>query len=693
MKKLILLTAMLFLIQSLGFSQKKSNELRDSLFSVLTKESGNAAEVNTLNALAFEFRNNDPDTSIYFSGRAIALSTKLNDKTGTADAHLNISSAQVNLGNYVEAMKNTIRAIKIYDELLFSQKSGDSSKILKQKARAHTINGNIGFNQGNYPEALKNYFTSLKIREEIGDKTGVASVYNNIASLYVEEGNYPEALKIHLTALKIREELNDKDGIATSYNNIGNVYHGMHNYAEALKMHFAALKIRQEIGYKKGISDSYNNIGGVYNVEGKYPEALTNHLAALKIRVEIGDQQGLATSYNNIGSVFQQQNNYTEALKNYFAALKIAKEIGDKPHLSLVCVSIGSVYVKQRKHSEASIYLNKGLLYAKEINGLDYFKNAYAGIAELDISQGNFKQALEHYKLYVTYRDSLFNEENTKNAVQSRMQYEFDKKESIVKAAQEKKDIVAQQEIKQQRNIRNSTFAGLAVVLLFSMVVFRQRNKIAKEKKRSDQLVLDKEILIKEIHHRVKNNLEVISSLLELQSEGLDNEKAKIAVIEGQSRVQSIALIHHKLYRNDDISTVEFKSFVNDLYKQVSSVFKKPNTEIEFQIIASETQISIDTAVPIGLILNELLTNTFKYAVSKQKKNHIHIQLKATDKEGFNKIIYHDNGPGVPADFDIHKSTSLGMKVIHLLTKQLGGKLNFFNDNGSVFEIPFKMTS
>jgi two-component sensor histidine kinase len=227
--------------------------------------------------------------------------------------------------------------------------------------------------------------------------------------------------------------------------------------------------------------------------------------------------------------------------------------------------------------------------------------------------------------------------------------------------------------------------------ILLEQTVDSRTSELKKAKDHAEQLVDEKEMLIKEIHHRVKNNLEVISSLLELQSQGIHDDFAKAAVIEGQSRVQSIALIHHTLYRTDDVSSVEFKSFAGNLYKQVSGVFHKPGTEIDFAIDASETQIPIDTAVPIGLILNELLTNTFKYAVSSKKVNHIRLQLMPQATDGFGKIIYSDDGPGLPPGFNIQKSTSLGMKVIGLLTRQLGGRLHYYNDNGSIFEIPFRV--
>ncbi|MEO8149980.1 MAG: two-component regulator propeller domain-containing protein [Bacteroidia bacterium] len=218
--------------------------------------------------------------------------------------------------------------------------------------------------------------------------------------------------------------------------------------------------------------------------------------------------------------------------------------------------------------------------------------------------------------------------------------------------------------------------------------VEQRTEQLRMEKERAELLVTEKEMLMKEIHHRVKNNLEVISSLLELQTQRIPDEKAKAAIIESQSRVQSIALIHHKLYRNEDNTYVELKNFINDLFRQVEGVFKKQGTEVEFKMTADDLLVNTDTAVPLGLILNELLTNTFKYATFENKKNKIEIVLKNESDKNF-KLIYRDNGNGMPIDFNIQKSTSLGMKVIQLLTKQLGGKLNFYNDNGSVFEIPF----
>ena len=225
---------------------------------------------------------------------------------------------------------------------------------------------------------------------------------------------------------------------------MGNYYYKQGNYTKSLENHFEALKIKESLEDEKGIMASYNNIGSVYLLQNNYPDALENHLAALKIREEIGDKYGLASSYNKLGSLFLKLKNYSETKK----------------------------------------YLTNGLALAQEIGAMEYIEESYRGMAVLDSATGNWKDAYLHHKLFTLYRDSLVNEENTKKTVQTQMQYEFDKKETATKAEQDKKDI-------RQRNIRNSIGGGLAGALLFLVVVYRQRNKISKEKKRSDELLLN----------------------------------------------------------------------------------------------------------------------------------------------------------------------------------------------------------
>jgi two-component sensor histidine kinase/ligand-binding sensor domain-containing protein len=201
------------------------------------------------------------------------------------------------------------------------------------------------------------------------------------------------------------------------------------------------------------------------------------------------------------------------------------------------------------------------------------------------------------------------------------------------------------------------------------------------------ELLAEKDVLMKEIHHRVKNNLQVISGLLELQSKALDNEAAKDALREGRNRVRSIALIHQNLYQFENLSSIELKRFANDLCRQVESVFKEQN-KVVMNVKVPVLYLDIDSAVPLGLMLNELLSNSFKYAFNDGIAGEIDLEIH-TMGEGKYELIYSDNGPGLPANFDLTKATTLGMQLINDLSRQIGGKVKYEHKNGASFVINF----
>jgi len=197
-----------------------------------------------------------------------------------------------------------------------------------------------------------------------------------------------------------------------------------------------------------------------------------------------------------------------------------------------------------------------------------------------------------------------------------------------------------------------------------------------------------KEVLLKEIHHRVKNNLQVINSLLEMQNLRLENEVAKEALKDGQVRIMSIALIHQQLFQNENLSELSLQEFVSNLYQQIYLIYSEGKKKISFTMKGDDKYVDMETAVPLGLILNEIFTNSFKYAFTNSNKNYIKINFSCVEESFL--IVYHDSGKGMPPDFDYTKSKSLGMRLIHSLSKQINGKTEYINSNGeNLFKIQF----
>ncbi|MGM9511218.1 sensor histidine kinase [Larkinella sp. GY13] len=200
-------------------------------------------------------------------------------------------------------------------------------------------------------------------------------------------------------------------------------------------------------------------------------------------------------------------------------------------------------------------------------------------------------------------------------------------------------------------------------------------------------LLLEKDVLMKEIHHRVKNNLQVISGLLELQSKSLTDETAKDALRDGQNRVRSIALIHQNLYQFENLSTIDLKRFINDLCRQVQSVFQKQKP-VTIRIAVPDLHLDIDSAVPLGLILNELLSNSFKYAFSEGAAGEIQLEIRSLT-EGRYQLRYADDGPGLPPGFDLARASTLGLQLVNDLSRQIGGSVQYAMKNGAAFTIYF----
>ncbi|MFN0187242.1 MAG: adenylate/guanylate cyclase domain-containing protein [Bacteroidia bacterium] len=358
-------------------------------------------------------------------------------------------------------------------------------------ANANYCLGNIAMDKGDYLVALTNLNLSVKQNQEIANKEGLAACYNSIGIIYWNQGNYTKALESYFSSLKLMEEVGNKFGIAVLYGNIGIINVEQGNVLAAEKNYLSALKTFKEIRSKQGIATSYNNLGNVYADEGKHEKALQYYLDALTLQKEMKNDDGISISYNNIGEIYINLENLDEALKNLFEAVKYQTKIEDKEGMSGTLLNIGTAYFKKKNLIEAEKYLDQSLNLSKEIGSLDNLKFNYEALIKLDSAKGDFKNAFRHYKLYISTRDSLYNEENTRKSVQAQMQYDFDKKESLAKADQDKKDALAKKELQKQKLFRDGSIVVLTVVAFFAIVFFNQRNKIRNGKKRSDDLLLN----------------------------------------------------------------------------------------------------------------------------------------------------------------------------------------------------------
>lgn len=345
--------------------------------------------------------------------------------------------------------------------------------------------------QGDFTKGMEYVQKALVGNERIGNKQGISECEIVIGVLYDEQGNYPRALEHYNRALAIDEEIGNKEGMAMSLNNIGNLYNTQGNGEKALENYLRALAIDQELGVKQGIATELVNISQIYLAKGDTTLALKNLLDALEVNEEIGDLDGVASTLASIGAVYAAQGDPSRAMEYYEDVLELRENLGHKSGIARIEGSIGAQYIRQGQAKRALDHCKRSFDISEEIGALEVKVTACKCLYRAHKVLGNTAEALRHYEEMIEARDLVYNEENTKKLTQLNMQYEFDKKEAATRAEQEKKDAIARQKLQRQKLVRNGFMFGFAVVLLFAGVFFRQRNRIGKEKERSEELLLN----------------------------------------------------------------------------------------------------------------------------------------------------------------------------------------------------------
>jgi PAS domain S-box-containing protein len=441
-------------IDSLLLVLKNSSTIPSSEFTPTIKGENTAVwsdtiRIKTLNNLSWELMYNNPDTAIILSTQALDLSMTLS-KT---------EKIQSQLGRTREmCIANSYHLLAM-------------------------LNGE----KGNYSLALNYNFKALKIRESLNLKKGTSTSLSSIGTNYANQGDYTQALNYYFKALKINEELKNKYLIASILCNIGVVYKDQGDYSRALDNYTKALRILEEVGNKSGIAVVLGNIGGIYEQQGDHPKTLDYYFKAFKLDEELQNKNGMARHLGNIGNVYQNQAKAAnskhdfagndslnkKALTYCLKALKIFEELGAKRDVAINLCNIGGLYIDEKKYNEAEKNLQKALMFSTEIKALDLIEQIEESLSNLYSTTQQPAKALEHYKKYITTKDSIFNEENTKKAVRSEVTFEFEKKQAVTKAEQEKQNAITHAKIEKQNFLRNALVIGFVMLLILVFFIYR----------------------------------------------------------------------------------------------------------------------------------------------------------------------------------------------------------------------------
>lgn len=367
----------------------------------------------------------------------------------------------------------------------------------------------------------------------------------------------------------------------------------------------------------------------------------------------------------------EMYNDSTTRIQTYSLYLKLIAYSGSNS-------AIKNEVFKKFEVSNVKELIEKFKTLGKDLNSNDFFHILLEGSRALQVNN-YYDEALSLKDEAIAITRKIYSEDLSNSLANF-------KTEQAVK--EKDKEVLFEKEKTKLYSIITILAVLFLIISIFIIIEIKKQSKKLSEKNRIiNKTLKEKELLVKEVHHRVKNNFQIVSSLLELQSRGIEDEKALELANEGKNRVKSMALIHQKLYQNET-GLVDFDEYIQQLTKELSSLYDT-SSKIETKISSKNMMFDVDTAIPLGLIINEIITNSYKYAFNKDKENKLSIAISKNDNEDY-KLVIEDNGPGISDSLDVKKAKSLGLRLVNRLVKQLHGKLLQTNKNGARFEIFFK---
>lgn len=675
---------LLLIIQSFFVNALSAQHEADSIRNILRSAHSSADSAKAFIALSTHHLGSNFNASLASSDTAIEIAKRIENDSLLLRAYSYNSTANIYLGSYDQAKKILKESISLAKVI------GDRKTELGALNRI----GVAFLNQSFYDSADLYFSKTIAVSIASKDSTFLSGAFLNIGLIHNYKGNLPEAADYYIKSLEIAELLDDKKSAAYARNNFGYLHFEQEKYKRALEVYDQCIADGVALNDLMLLSDCYYMKAKIHDRQSDFDLAIGLFRQAIEIDSQQNNTRGLATKFGALGQVFMHKNEFEEAQNAFKKAIGYAQSFEQNGQILPECfLNLGMLSYQQGNYKRAEKQLLDALETAEQNQLLDIIVEARLALSKTYAAVNDHERAYQNHVIYTTLRDSLINDKKHEHINELEAKYQVAKKELVIT----KLDAENQLNSSKNRQIVQLLIGALIVVILLLWLVFMQYrvNKTAKrnaiEKEERKQLVEEKskelervlgmkETLLKEIHHRVKNNLQVISSLISLQAATLKDKKAKASLIESQNRIKTIALIHQKLYQTGDLSRIDFHSYTSQLAHIIASLYKHKSPKIELEVAADDVVLEIDLAVPLGLIINELLTNALKYGFLGKAEGKI--ALKIRQQEGEIILTVKDNGLGFPLDFDPQKSSSLGLKLVHLLAKQLKGKVHFHNEKG-----------
>ncbi len=531
----------------------------------------------------------------------------------------------------------------------------------------------------------ENYFNQYEAyQEKRGNKRNLAAVYSVKANLYSDQGHYAKSMEAVSKALVMNEELEDTLGIIGAGSKLGYLLSEVGRYDEALEYHRQSRQLALLAGLENEMEIAYTNIALVHEKREYLDSALFYYSRAYELGEKDGDAYSRVLNRYNMANIYQRMKDPEASSPYVIACMNLADSIDNPALRSASRRLLADLWIQQGKYADSILLLDSLKLDTTAYFGLRDRKDVYSLLSEAHKLNGDFVRAFENLEIYKSISDSLLGLDSQNRLNELEVQYETAKQKQKIEMLDLESQTSQAMILQKDRTI---LFGGIGLVLvtLLSLILYLFIRKYLLQKRVLAIALTDKDLLLREIHHRVKNNLQIVSSLLSLQGRSISDETALQAINEGKSRVRSMALIHQNLYQRENLTGVNVQDYMTKLVQELFQTYKVDEDQIGLETNIEALELDVDTLVPLGLIVNELIPNPLKYACPEGKQGTLIISLKQVDDKMVLEV--RDDGIGYEPN-DIHPN-SFGQKMIGSLVKQLGGTMEADTTSGTYVKLVF----
>jgi two-component system, sensor histidine kinase PdtaS len=636
--------------------------------------------------------------------------------------------------------KDTLQAL-----VLLRQAEAEAKEIHNDFLRAKALSaiGDIYFQQNVYNRALPNFSRAADLFYETGAQHEIAYATLGLAKSQYYRGNYTRAAQSFGEVIKSSEKykLPEIRGEANEY--LGLIYGAFQNFQRNTDVYRKSLAVKHELNDDKGIVRVAGNLSEIYYQLGKYDSSLVFADMAFRSAQKLNLPTEMYMAKFKKTSSLIRLKKIQEADKELIFFQKNIDQRQDANLLVRYQTLLGNYYLAKRDVNQSKFHYDSALAIIKHNAFPELLIIVYNDMAGAYYEMGDIKKAYDSYKKYnrqlsffytgdniiklanleglvmlEASKDEIRNLSNENNLKALLLAHEQDlrknliwenllkdsilKKEKLLSDALTRENNYKQEKLNDEkklsslvtgefnlqhdklvneRRLRVTLLSGLGLFIVLGGVIFfmyrKQRKKNTIIQKQADDL----QTLMKEIHHRVKNNLQVISSLLDLQSLSIKDKHAAGAVREGKIRVQSMALIHQNLYNEGNIKGILMDDYIKNLVENLFNSYNIQKDKIRLVTDIDPLNLDVDTVIPLGLIINELISNSLKYAFNEKGQGEIYVALKENNKHL--ELQVKDTGCGFPHDWSRIQNNSFGYNLINAFAQKLKARLDVYNDGGA----------